>query len=163
MAPMPDTSAASRHQAQGRAAFAAGFLVLAVGLAACSGPAYVDMRREAGQVPTVGAASLSKPVICYSVRQASPQEVLAMAQEVCARTDRVPLYQSSDWLTCTLRQPRRAVFQCVAPGTAGANRMPPDGRGRAGSAGFGGPAGGGFDDWSGGIYPEGRPPSAPRL
>lgn len=161
---MPDTSAASRLQARGRVAFAAGLVMLAAGLAACSGPAYVDMRREAGQPQTVGAASLNTPVICYSVRETSPQEVLAMAQEVCAQTDRVPLYRSSDWLTCTLRQPRRAVFQCVEPGTAGANRMPPDGRGRAGSAGFGGSGGvGGFDDWSGGIYPEGRAPSPPRL
>lgn len=161
---MPDTSAASRHHTQGRVAFAAGLVVLALGLAACSGPAYVDMRREAGQAETVGAASLDSPVICYSVRKTSPQEVLAMAQEVCARTDRVPLYRSSDWLTCSLQQPRSARFLCVSPGTAGANRMPPDGRGRAGAAGFGGSGGvGGFDDWSGGIYPEGRPPSAPRL
>ena len=163
---MPDSLAASHSRPHGWRVVQAGALMLVVLLGACSGPAYVDMRREAGNPATVGSASLDSPTVCYSVRRTTPQEVLALAREVCARTDRVPLYQSSDWLTCTLMQPRRALFKCVAPGTAGANRIPPDRPGRASSGavdGSWGTGGGGFDDWSGGIYPDGRPPSAPRL
>jgi len=145
-------------------------VVCGLTVAACSGPAFVDSRREAGSVETVGASSLDRPVVCYSVRNTTPDQVVAMANEVCARDDKVALYRASDWLECTLMQPRRAIFECVDPGTAGAGVMPHVDTGRASSGRRDGgtiranPAtpGFGFEGWEGGIYPDGQPPGLPR-
>ncbi len=127
---------------------------------ACSGPAFVDSRREAGSEETVGASTKHRPVVCYSVRKTSPEQVLAMAAAVCESAGEVPLYRASDWLDCTLMQPRRAIFECVEPGTAGAGVMPDVG---ASGASAGARPGIGLDGggWEGGIYPDGHGPGTP--
>jgi len=146
-------------------------------ISACGRP-FVDSRREAGRAVAVGVSNPDRPVICYAKSVTSPSDVLAMAAEVCADTGRVPRFDREDHLQCRLMQPWRAFFTCVAPGSARANTAPPGGARGDGIAGWIGPllggesTGGGTvwrtpqlgtEGWDGGIYPNGTPPTPPRL
>jgi len=137
-----------------------GVLILSLGLSACGTP-FVDSRREAGSTRTVGASSPDNPVICYAKGETTPDQVRAMAAEVCATTGRIAVFESEDVGNCRLMQPWRAFFECVEPGatwTGVAPLSPPDPN-RAGSARV--PSG--WADWNGAIYPQGGLPQAPRL
>lgn len=161
----------------------AGFLIIvmlvgaALLVSACGRP-FVDSRREAGRAVPVGVSNPDRPVVCYAKGETSPGEVLALAATVCAETGRVPRFDREDHLQCRLMQPWRAFFTCVAPGSAGANTAPPGGARADGMGGWIGPLLGGGDDrggdpwraprlgvegWEGGIYPDGTPPTPPRL
>ncbi len=161
-----------------------GFLIIvmlvgaALLLSGCGRP-FVDSRREAGRAANVGVSNADRPVICYAKGETSPSEVLALAATVCADTGRVPRFDREDHLKCRLMQPWRAFFTCVSPGSAGANTAPPGGaRGDDFLGGWIGPvlgdgdSGGGgpwrtprldTEGWEGGIYPDGTPPTPPRL
>ncbi|MBB4284450.1 hypothetical protein [Roseospira goensis] len=121
-------------------------------LAACGAP-FVDSRREAGSREMVGPSTLDRPVICYARGETTPEQVRALAAEVCAETGRVPRFDGEDLLRCRLMQPWRARFTCVPPGSAGpaSPRLGPP----AGSAA--GP------DAPGAVYPGGVVPRPPRL
>lgn len=76
---------------------------------------FIDMRREAGMLYTVGASTLEKPAICYNTINATAEEVQALADAVCAETGRVAVYESSDIAHCTVLHPHRSFFRCVQP------------------------------------------------
>lgn len=95
---------------------------LTVGLAACAPEPFIDMRREAGQLYTVGSSSFEAPAICYNTAGTTREQVQALADAVCAETGRVAVYERTDLLHCTVLQPHRALFRCEdRPGTP-----PPD-------------------------------------
>jgi len=125
---------------------------LAATLTACGAP-FVDSRREAGSTAMVGASTPDRPVICYAKGETTPEQLRALAAEVCAETDRVPRFEGESLGTCRLMQPWRATFACVAPGPA---------RAKPGVT-TGSPAPVPDDPWSGAIYPGGTLPDPPRL
>ncbi len=86
---------------------------------ACSG-AFVDRRREAGagHLAYVGRSKPDAPSICYNAWTATPQQVAALAQDVCAARGEtaVPVRQST--FDCRLFYPTRADYTCVPGGDA---------------------------------------------
>lgn len=81
---------------------------------------FIDMRREAGQLYTVGSSTLDRPAVCYNTMNATADEVQALADAVCAETGRVAVYESSDVAHCTVLQPHRSFFTCAPPGSSAA-------------------------------------------
>lgn len=108
-------SSLSRSALRRRAATVAFIAAAAGALAACAPEPFIDMRREAGTLTTIGSSSLHRPAICYNTMNATREEVQALADAVCAETGRVAVYQSTDMLMCTVLQPHRSLFSCVMP------------------------------------------------
>lgn len=97
-----------------KACFLAGFLALA-GLSSCAVDPYVDGRREAGSSRTVGRSNENRVAICYNSRSTTPAAVMQLAESECAKTDRVPRFDGEEILSCSVSNPTRAFFRCVAP------------------------------------------------
>jgi len=156
--------------------FRALMVIVIVGLAisACGRP-FVDSRRETGNTDRVGLSNPNRPVICYAKGESSPQDVLALAAEVCAETGRVPRFDREDRFKCRMMQPWRAFFTCVAPSNPRANTAPPSGNlwwsgpddAKEPTRPTDGPAWRrpdlGADRWNGSLYPRGVLPTPPRL
>lgn len=87
-------------------------LLLPLMLGGCAGEAFVDSRREAGLVEPVGASTADRPVICYAPGETTEAELYAMAQEVCARTNRTARFVGVKKWQCRMMTPHRAIFAC---------------------------------------------------
>ena len=85
----------------------AGFVV------ACSQfEAFEDMRREAGQIQTVGQSSNDTPAICYNPLWHDEEDIQKLANEVCARTNRKAVFQESKAFSCRFVNPSTAFYLC---------------------------------------------------
>ncbi|SDD70765.1 hypothetical protein [Rhodospira trueperi] len=137
-----------------------GAVILSLGLSACGTP-FVDSRREAGSTGTVGASSANRPVICYAKGETTPDQIRAMAAEVCAETGRFAVFEREDLGNCRLMQPWRAFFRCEKPGTTwtGYVSSSPLGSEHTGAGSL--PSA--WGDWHGAVYPQGGLPQPPRL
>ena len=91
-----------------------GFLAL-FGLASCATEHFVDGRWEAGSTVPVGRSNADRVAICYNNRSTKAAAVRQLAESECAKTDRVPRFDGEDILACSLVNPTRAYFLCVAP------------------------------------------------
>jgi hypothetical protein len=81
-------------------------------LTACAGP-YVDSRREAGQKQLVGASTPDMVAICFAPAKTPRDQVLAMAQPLCAKTGRTAVFDHEDPWSCTLLTPTRGFYRCT--------------------------------------------------
>jgi len=85
-------------------------------LGGCAAEPFVDGRREAGTTRPIGPSTADRVAICYNSRGTTPEQVWRLAESECAKTDRVPQYESQDALSCSLVNPTRIFFRCVAAG-----------------------------------------------
>ncbi len=83
------------------------FLVLLGGCAS-----YVDARREAGQVATVGASRPNAPVVC-SAMWVDAQDRLSMAQKECDKLKKQAVSTEIDVFACSLFAPVKETFSCI--------------------------------------------------
>ncbi len=83
-------------------------------LGGCSSGAYIDSRREAGQLAPVGTSTPDVVAICYSKTKNAAADVLKLAESECAKTGRVPQRAREDRWSCTMIAPRRVFYSCVA-------------------------------------------------
>ncbi|MGE4529083.1 MAG: hypothetical protein AB7D00_12010 [Rhodospirillaceae bacterium] len=96
-------------------------LVGLLALAACSSDgtegAFVDRRRDAGHATLtyVGHSTPDAPSICYNSQVATPQQVVALAQAVCAEHGKVAVLKEQKSFDCRIFYPTRANFICVEP------------------------------------------------
>ena len=85
----------------------AAVLVLAGLLTACTAEApylWTDYRyHQRGQV-----------IVCYSDEKATPEQVKALADEVCRQYDRMASLQLQQKYQCSWTAPTQALFACVA-------------------------------------------------
>ena len=93
------------------------FLCVVVGagafLSACGAFApYVDARREAGTLATVGKSTPEKVSICYNSSATSPEEVLKLATAECAKTGKKPKFLGQNYWDCSLFVPTRVEYKC---------------------------------------------------
>lgn len=89
------------------------FLFLMNLITACSQlEPFEDMRREAGQIPTVGQSSDQRPAICYNPIWHSDEEIQQLADAACARTKRKAVFQEKHAFSCRLINPSTAIYQC---------------------------------------------------
>lgn len=68
-------------------------------------------REDFGQDPT----DITSVTICYNKRGTTPDAVVAMAAEQCARFGKQARFAGQDYDTCPLATPAAAHFDCVAP------------------------------------------------
>ncbi len=86
-------------------------MVVVIALSGCRAfDPFVDARREAGQVAPVGSSTVDSPVICYGF--AEPEEVEKLAQNECAKTNRVAVFEQKENFKCALFAPQRAIYRC---------------------------------------------------
>ena len=89
------------------------FLFLMVLATACSQfEPFEDMRREAGQIPTVGQSSNHQPAICYNPIWHNEEDVQQLADKACARTKRKAVFKESHAFSCRFVNPSMAIYQC---------------------------------------------------
>lgn len=90
------------------------FLILSVlCLSACSQfEPFEDMRREAGQIATIGQSSDNRPAICYNPIWHNDDQIKALATNACARTKRTPVFQETKAFSCRLVNPTTAFYTC---------------------------------------------------
>lgn len=82
-------------------------------LCACSQfEPFEDMRREAGQIPTVGQSSNDFPAICYNPMWHNDDQIKGLAEQACARTKRRPVFQETKTFSCRLANPSVAIYKC---------------------------------------------------
>lgn len=82
-------------------------------VSACSSDPWVDSRREAGSLQTVGDSHPDRPVVCYAgdlADQAS--KIQTLADNVCAISGRHARYIGSTRWQCRLVTPHKAYFVC---------------------------------------------------
>lgn len=88
-------------------------LAVAALLGGCGGDPWVDSRREAGTLQTIGDSHPDRPAICYSGDIAEEgARLLAMANQVCAQNGKHARYLGSTHWQCRLATPHRAYFAC---------------------------------------------------
>ena len=72
---------------------------------------FVDSRREAGQIQTVGSSMPDKPVICYGlVGERSDFDVLANNE--CAKRNKKAVFENTETFSCKIFTPQKAVYRC---------------------------------------------------
>lgn len=87
--------------------------IVLIGLTACSevGP-FVDARREAGQVQTVGQSRPDKIAVCYNPIWHSEKSVEQLAAEACAVQKKEAAYAETMYFNCRLMTPNTAFYTC---------------------------------------------------
>ncbi len=74
---------------------------------------FVDARREAGQVSTVGSSKSEAPVVCSGVFT-SQEERQALADEECEKNGKKAVSESVSSFDCKLFLPVKERFVCVS-------------------------------------------------
>ena len=82
-------------------------------LSACGqvGP-FVDTRREAGQVQTVGQSKPGRPAICYNPIWSSEEKIKELADQECQKINRKAVYEDTKWFSCCFINPSTAFYTC---------------------------------------------------
>jgi dTDP-4-dehydrorhamnose reductase len=81
----------------------AGLIPLVAGCAPEAPYVYTDYRyHQRGQV-----------IVCYSDEKGTPEQVKALADEVCRQYDRVAMLQLQQEYQCSWTAPTQAVFHCM--------------------------------------------------
>lgn len=89
------------------------FILTLLVLSACSQfEPFEDMRREAGQIPTVGQSSNNRPAICYNPIWHTEEDIENLAKKACARTNRKPVFDSKSYFSCRFVNPAVAFYRC---------------------------------------------------
>ena len=83
-------------------------VLLSIALNACA--PYVDARREAGQIETVGQSHTPNIAICYNPVFTNKDKIKALAVTECAPKKAV--YKDTKYLNCTLFYPNTAFYKC---------------------------------------------------
>lgn len=84
---------------------------LAVALSACAGDPWVDIRREAGSLETVGESTRDRVAICHGAG-ATQADLLPLAARECAKSGRQPTYVGTTKYQCRVLTPHRSYFDC---------------------------------------------------
>lgn len=80
-------------------------------VAACSGAPWLDTRREAGTLTTIGEATSDRPAYCHGTSTPLAQ-IQALATAECAKSGRSARYVGTEKWQCRMTTPHRSVFEC---------------------------------------------------
>lgn len=73
---------------------------------------FVDSRREAGQVKTVGQSTPERPAICYMPLWTGEETLQSMADEVCAQQNKKAVFEDTSYFNCRLFAPSTSFYRC---------------------------------------------------
>lgn len=85
-------------------------IILLAAVAACA--PFVDARREGGSPATVGQSTPDRVAVCYNGFATNENEIIRMAREECAKTNREPAYDGHSYWSCRVFLPHRVYFRC---------------------------------------------------
>ncbi len=88
------------------------FFVVLLCLSGCIQVPFVDSRREAGYSGTIGESTDDRVAICYNPYSTNANEIIKLAQDACAKTDREPAYDGHKYWSCRVFLPHRVYFRC---------------------------------------------------
>lgn len=74
---------------------------------------FVDTRREAGKTYMVGESTIDTVAICYNSMTFDAEKLKEMANNECAKTDRVAKFKKQRLFSCRFFTPTRAYFDCI--------------------------------------------------
>ena len=83
-------------------------MILGFVLDACT--PYIDSRRQAGQIETVGQSHTPNIAVCYNPIFSDENELKSLALTECAPKDVV--YQDTRYFNCSLFHPNTAFYRC---------------------------------------------------
>lgn len=92
--------------------------MLVVMLCSCAGQfgPFVDRRRNAGEDDPekfwTGESEPERPAICYSSWNSTPEEVLELANQECAKIGKKAEYLGQTDYTCRAFMPHHAYYEC---------------------------------------------------
>ena len=86
-------------------------VILLTGVMAGCAP-FIDSRREAGQVKTVGQSTPDRPAVCYMPFWTGEETLQAMADEVCAKQNKKAVLADTSYFNCRLFAPNTAFYRC---------------------------------------------------
>ncbi len=99
-----------------------GLFLAAPMLAACAEAPYVYKAEEYDRSSEYFASEpddISDVIICYSSSNATPAQVLELAQARCAQYGKTARFETQDYLSCPLSTPVSARFFCEIPAQSG--------------------------------------------
>ena len=92
-------------------------LSVLISVSACSQfSAFEDRRREPGTTYIyVGSSKPTSPAICYNPLWDNNEEIQALADEICQKTDAQThaKFIKKDYFSCRLFVPSKAYYKCV--------------------------------------------------
>ena len=74
---------------------------------------FVDARREAGQLLTVGQSTPNKVAVCYNPLWSNEKEIEKLAADACAQTKRIPQLDGRKYFSCTFVSPSTVFYKCI--------------------------------------------------
>lgn len=74
---------------------------------------FEDSRREAGQRAPIGQSAPDAPAICYHPWWHEQETVQALADEICAKTNRRAVLHHTASFSCRFMTPTTAFYTCV--------------------------------------------------
>lgn len=74
---------------------------------------FVDARREAGQVMTIGQSTSDRIAVCYNPLWSDMNKVEKLAKEGCAQTKRKARFEDKNYFNCSLFSPATAFYECI--------------------------------------------------
>ena len=99
-------------------------LIALVGLltAACAAPepfAYqIDEFNRSASTFRKTPANIPQVIVCYGKSGTTPEAVIEVARQECARVGKVPRFNRQDYLICPVLTPVSAHYDCLAPSQA---------------------------------------------
>ena len=88
-------------------------LILILFLTACAQVRpFIDSRREAGQVKTVGQSTPDRIAVCYNPLWDSDEEIQKLAVEACAQKGKRAVKSDTKYFNCRLFSPNTAFYDC---------------------------------------------------
>ncbi len=74
---------------------------------------FVDARREAGQIQTIGQSTADRVAVCYNPIWSDETDAKKLAVDACAQNKRKAQFDGKTYFDCTLVLPLTAFYQCV--------------------------------------------------
>jgi hypothetical protein len=99
-------------------------LIVLVGLltAACTAPEpYAFTEEEFNRsLPTFRKTNpdMKEVIVCYGKSGATPQQIVEIARQECAKIGKVPRFNRQDYLVCPVTTPVSVHYDCLAPSQA---------------------------------------------
>ena len=73
---------------------------------------FVDARKEAGRISTVGQSRADAPAVCYHPLWNKMEKVQQIAQVECQKLNKTAVLQDKKYFSCSLIAPVTAFYEC---------------------------------------------------
>ena len=86
--------------------------LIAISLMMTACAPYLDARKEAGQISTVGQSRADSPAVCYNPLWTDQAQVDALANQECRKQNKQAVFREKTYFSCSLFNPNTAFYEC---------------------------------------------------